>query len=658
MTDDQGDVGGAAGHHGHDHHGHNALHTPHPDVADPTALAAAAAAAAHEASVPSPADAAALATLASGAAAAAAAAVDSIGAGVDSIVDPASARAAASLLGPATEESDDQAADPAAAAAAAAAADADEAGEVAPAAKRRRTKKNAVAFPDDLIDVLDNKHVVKKIPLRPGKGVYHPPWSWRTDVGRVRMWRDLTDEQQRAEKEAWVSLGTARQDEIIREVRLRNQSKTLWLVARAGKQPGGPSAPPSDQLREARQSYEQAWNRRARALREEADSKAALEEAQRRYEAASLEGQACDIDEAERSLINAEISESVPWNDMYAQLCAFKERHGHVRVPNSKIKCSPDDIEGVRQQKLSAWVMRNRAMYKLYRDPPENPDGTLKPVSIGQITPHRIEALENLGFVWNTKEENWRKMFEELKRYRNERGHMRVSLGNQPALYRWADRQKLQYLLLKRGEPSHLTTERYNMLDSIGFAWWNTGPNATGGGGTGGGARDGHPQKIQERSADFEKYYLELIEFRNKFGHTRVAHRKGTGPPQQITGGERVNWRLVQWVTWIRKQFKLKQAGKLGEDDKLDDDKIRRLEEIGFEFVVEGRPINPHAATASVAAVAAADATGPGHGEVASPAAPAVAAHSELAGTELDVHAAVGEAVEMATDVIPNGLEI
>ena len=73
---------------------------------------------------------------------------------------------------------------------------------------------------------------------------------------------------------------------------------------------------------------------------------------------------------------------------------------------------------------------------------------------------------------------------------------------------------------------------------------------------------------------------------------------------------------------------------------------------------MEGRLINPHAATASVAAVAAADATGPGHGEVASPAAPAVAAHSELAGTELDVHAAVGEAVEMETDVIPNGLEI
>ena len=260
---------------------------------------------------------------------------------------------------------------------------------------------------------------------------------------------------------------------------------------------------------------------------------------------------------------------------MYHKLEAYYEKNGHARVPSIKVKPGETDPEILELYKLSAWVMRNRAMYKNFRDPPEDKNGHLKAITIGKITPLRIHALEKLGFIWDTKDEKWHAMFDELRKFHDEHGHMRISLTSNAPLYRWADRQKLQYVLMKRGEPSHLTKERYEMLESIGFTWWNTSPQAS-------------QLRKQDIANDFETYYQQLVDFRNKHGHTRVAHRKGTGSAEELEG-DRVDWRLVQWVTLVRKQYKLWEEGKR-EECKLDENKIRLLEEAGFEFTVSGRP--------------------------------------------------------------------
>jgi hypothetical protein len=182
--------------------------------------------------------------------------------------------------------------------------------------------------------------------------------------------------------------------------------------------------------------------------------------------------------------------------------------------------------------------------------------------------------LEKLGFVWDTKEENWRKFFDELKTFKETTGHMKVTLSNNAPLYRWCDRQKLQFVLLQKGEPSTLTPERRQLLESINFSWWNS-------------ANSPIP-KNQDDSQDFDAFFQQLLDFKKKNGHTRVAHRKGWSDPERPSDG-RVDWKLVQWVTFIRKQYKLWEEGR-HDECKLDEEKIRRLEEAGVELSVAGRP--------------------------------------------------------------------
>ena len=447
-----------------------------------------------------------------------------------------------------------------------------------------------------LIDILDAKAIAKKIPVVEGKGPYFPPWTWRTSLQKVREWRELTAEQQIQEKSAWSAMGMAKQDTFIRDVRIKNQAKTFWLLA----QNGGTSAQPPSTLHKAREDFIQVYEQKAKAIRDANDAKADLLSAQAKYGSSVAESddaassaaareslarineevarlptpQASGMAEAEQAFVDEELKDGSSWNTSYQKLAQYKEENGTACIPSIKVKSGESDPAVLEQYRLSSWVLRNRAQYKGFRDPPEGRDGSLKVVTIGNITPLRIHALEELGFIWDTKEENWRKFFYELKIFKETTGHMKVTLSSNAPLYRWCDRQKLQFVLLQKGEPSTLTPERRQLLESINFSWWSS-------------ANSSIP-KNQDDSQDFDAYFQELLDFKKKNGHTRVAHRKGWSDPERPSGG-RVNWKLVQWVTFIRKQYKLWEEGK-HDECKLDEEKIRRLEEAGFELSVAGRP--------------------------------------------------------------------
>jgi len=513
-----------------------------------------------------------------------------------------------------------------------------------------------------LIDILDSKAISKKIPVVEGKGPYFPPWTWRTSVQKVREWRELTAEQQIKEKSDWAAMGMAEQDRFVRDIRLNNQSRTFWLVARAG---GGSFAQPNPDTYTAREDYIKIYEQKAKAIRDANDAKEALLSAQAKYgtsvaddaasRAAATESlarineeiarlptpQASGMAEAEQAFVDAELRDGSTWNRSYHRLVQYKEQHGTTCIPSMKVKTSESNPEILEMYKLSSWVMRNRAQYKGFRDPPEARDGSLKPVTIGHITPLRIHALEELGFVWDTKEENWRKLFDELKAFKETHGHLRVSLSTHPALYRWCDRQKLQYVLLKRGEPSNLNQERYQMLEGIGFTWWNNANSST--------------LKNQDESRDFETFFQQLLDFKKKHGHTRVAHRKGWTDPDRPTEG-RVSWKLVQWTTFIRKQYKLWEEGK-HDECKLDEEKIRRLEEAGFELSVAGRSLvfgEESKARKKAAPSFAMQALGADAEEIAA-SAEAIAAAAATAAADEGVDAAVAAAAVAATTHVAGG---
>ena len=91
------------------------------------------------------------------------------------------------------------------------------------------------------------------------------------------------------------------------------------------------------------------------------------------------------------------------------------------------------------------WVGRCRHCYKAHK-----------------LSKERIDALTEIGFVWDAKEAAWRLQFEELKAYKQENGHCNVSEGK---LGQWVQINRKFY------NAGRLSKERIDALTEIGFVW-------------------------------------------------------------------------------------------------------------------------------------------------------------------------------------------
>ncbi|WP_080121412.1 DEAD/DEAH box helicase [Chlamydia suis] len=193
------------------------------------------------------------------------------------------------------------------------------------------------------------------------------------------------------------------------------------------------------------------------------------------------------------------------WEENFLELKRFQEEHGHCRVPR-KYPENPS---------LGVWVHHQREYFKS-----------------AKLSEDRIARLEELGFVWDVFEEAWEKNFMELKRFREEHGHCNVPqrFFKNPSLGAWVSQKRNDF---KKGD---LSEDRIARLEEIGFVW-----------------------DVLEEA--WEENFLELQRFQEEYGHCKVP----SGYPQ--------NPQLAVWVSTQRYAFK---------EGKLSEDKIARLEEIGF----------------------------------------------------------------------------
>ena len=147
--------------------------------------------------------------------------------------------------------------------------------------------------------------------------------------------------------------------------------------------------------------------------------------------------------------------------------------------------------------------------------------------------------------------ERWAESFAELSVFRKKQGNCQVphSYPTSPALARWVKRQRYQYKLKKDGNISTMTDERVEQLETIGFVW------------------DSHSSAWVER-------FNELRTFREKVGHCNVPSHYAECPP------------LATWVKCQRRQYKLFWQGKTSN---INLHRIKQLDDIGFEWVLQGR---------------------------------------------------------------------
>ena len=157
------------------------------------------------------------------------------------------------------------------------------------------------------------------------------------------------------------------------------------------------------------------------------------------------------------------------WEHGFAQLKAFKEANGNCIVPKGFVT-----KDGFR---LDYWV----GVQRRYKH---------------SFPSQRKKQLDEIGFVWDAKEERWEQYYGALKKYKETSGHCLV-----PARYVTESGLKLGVWVSRlRRRKSTLSEEKLEQLDSLEFVW--------------------DPLEDQ-----WEDGYKELAKFKKDHGHCMVPKR-------------------------------------------------------------------------------------------------------------------------------------
>jgi superfamily II DNA or RNA helicase len=126
------------------------------------------------------------------------------------------------------------------------------------------------------------------------------------------------------------------------------------------------------------------------------------------------------------------------WEQGFSLLSTFKQREGHCRVPDEYIE------DGYR---LGQWVRVQR---------------TTK----STLSYERLSRLDVLGFIWDSRNEQWEQGFSLLSMFKQREGHCLVKINHLENGYRLG-----QWVGVQRTTKSTLSDERLSRLNELGFIW-------------------------------------------------------------------------------------------------------------------------------------------------------------------------------------------
>ena len=139
------------------------------------------------------------------------------------------------------------------------------------------------------------------------------------------------------------------------------------------------------------------------------------------------------------------------WEQRFIEVKEFIETNGHSCIPSTP-KTKP----------LQAWCGTQRKLWKM-----KQANSTIECA----LTDEREERLESINFDWQTSHEYvWQSRLEQLKAYKQENGHLNLG-KNDGDLGVWVDTQRTEMRFKKDGHHTHLTDERIDELEKLGFRW-------------------------------------------------------------------------------------------------------------------------------------------------------------------------------------------
>lgn len=226
---------------------------------------------------------------------------------------------------------------------------------------------------------------------------------------------------------------------------------------------------------------------------------------------------------------------SKAWESMLARLQEYKEQHGTLDVSDD----NEDDKDLLR------WITDQRRSYRALK-------GGLK--SVGGMTKEKMRRLADLGFDFRYY--SWDDRYQQLKTFQELNSvaapEFETLLSSQdPALYRWFERQRSQYRAHCKGKISKLTSPQVHQLKALGFS--ATAP------------------MVDE---EFEEMFQELLRYKKIHGNCNV-------PTSDTT-----NTKLGRWIVKQRIQYRKLKEGK---GSHLTAERIIRLTDAGFVFCPKGK---------------------------------------------------------------------
>ncbi len=210
------------------------------------------------------------------------------------------------------------------------------------------------------------------------------------------------------------------------------------------------------------------------------------------------------------------------WKRHYECAQAYYMRHGDLRVPTTYV--AEDGVQ------LGRWISNLRTYRK-------------NGVKVRFLSPERIQALDEIGMLWNVPDYQWEINYAAAMRYHRAHGDLRVSAtyvdSERVRLGQWLNKMRA----LRKSGSSQLTEEKIAKLDELGMIWGK-----------------GWDRK-------WEIGYVAAKEYYDRNGHLDVpnAYESPAGFP------------LGSWISDQREQYR---RGKMKQD------RIDRLNAIGMKWVV------------------------------------------------------------------------
>jgi hypothetical protein len=225
----------------------------------------------------------------------------------------------------------------------------------------------------------------------------------------------------------------------------------------------------------------------------------------------------------------------VGFDSHFADLSAFKEKHGHCRV------------SATFHRALYEWCLKKKQAYWDIHEGKEKPRFTLKV--------EQTKALDDLGFDWGKgpsqrpSMQSFDTRLEALKAYKEEHGHCRVQSAKNRSLYEWSMKRREAYKDFQTGKSRELllSEKQIKALDAIGFEWIFS---------------------IKSAYTSFEERMESLKAFKEEHGHCLVSVA--------------LDKPLYRWCVKTRKKVRDSQNNE--SRCSLSSEQIKALDDVGFEW--------------------------------------------------------------------------